>query len=944
MINKYIKISAKIPQHLKCKIKRFHCEGNSIWFVTIDDLVYTLGDNKWGLLDLGHNNIDINEPQVIPELCLKNVQKFIIGNSFVLCITSDRQIYSWGSNILKQLGRHTISDDKFSKPAIITYLSDKCIIDITSGWDHSLALSSDGTVYGWGHNNDGQCGCGQQTQYIRSPTRVIFPTNTLIKSIYSYFNYSFAITSDGLVYSWGDNHNNQLGHKNTLKFFKPELIQNIQNIKIQTIKSLDIRKYSQLYGNNRALQLIIKSNIKQFEQNIDEIKLIHFDCDSIWFVTIDDRVYTLGDNKCGILGLGHNIDINEPEVIPELFEKNVQKFIIGYDFVLCITSDQQIYSWGLNDCNQLGRHTNSDDEYSKPAIITYLSDKCIINITCGSHHSLALSSDGTVYGWGHNLYGQCGCGQLMKYIDSPTCVIFPANTIIKSIYSYNWCSFAITSDGLVYSWEVKQLLKLRSQFVVNCLDAWFEFNNLFIQMELCSQSLKHIIEMKAKTFQRQSNEPMDCIEYYITSHITLEMCECVEYLHTRNPPVIHRDLKPANILINDKPTANRFIKLGDFGLSTDHIRTDTHSISHTPNCKIKRFHCDGKSVWFVTSIDDLVYTLGDNRNGILGLGHNNNTVNEPEVIPELCQKNVQKFIIRNDFVLCITSDQQIYSWGTNNYQQLGRHTIISDDDVYSKPAIITLLSDKCIIDINSGSHHSLALSSDGNVYGWGHNSSGQCGCDGQLSNTIDRPTRIIFHKNTVIKSIYCFELSSFAITSDGLVYSWGLNIRGKLGLGHNNEIYNKPQVIPELCYKMISKFSIGNDIGLCLTSDQQVYSWGRKLLGQLGRHAINDDKYSKPAIITYLSDKCIIDITSGSHHSLALSSDGTVYGWGLNTYGQCGCGTQQKNWINSPICCIFPTITVIKSIYCFENFSFAITNDNLVYSWGDNRYNQLGHK
>ncbi|XP_054154013.1 cyclin-dependent kinase 2-like [Oppia nitens] len=131
--------------------------------------------------------------------------------------------------------------------------------------------------------------------------------------------------------------------------------------------------------------------------------------------------------------------------------------------------------------------------------------------------------------------------------------------------------------------EVKQLMKLRSQYVVNCLDAWFEFNNLFIQMELCSQSLKHIIEVKAKTFQRQSNEPMDCIEYYITSHLMLEMCECIEYLHTRDPPVIHRDLKPANILINDKPIANRFIKLGDFGLSTDHIRTDTHSISHTPN-------------------------------------------------------------------------------------------------------------------------------------------------------------------------------------------------------------------------------------------------------------------------------------------------------------------------------------------------------------------------
>ncbi|XP_054154062.1 stress-activated protein kinase alpha-like [Oppia nitens] len=232
---------------------------------------------------------------------------------------------------------------------------------------------------------------------------------------------------------------------------------------------------------------------------------------------------------------------------------------IGCDFALCITSDQQIYSWGLNYNNQLGRHIS--DKYSKPAVITYLSDIYIIDITSGSHHSLALSSDGTVYGWGLNTYGQCGCGQQQN-----DCIKTP-------IYQ---------KQKLKILDEVKQLLKLQSKFVVNCLDAWLESKKIYIQMDLYSQSLNDIIKLKSKTFQRQSNEPMDCIEYYITSHIMLEMCECVEYLHTRQPPVIHRDLKPANILINDRPVIdNRFLKLCDFGLSTDHNRTDSQSDSHT---------------------------------------------------------------------------------------------------------------------------------------------------------------------------------------------------------------------------------------------------------------------------------------------------------------------------------------------------------------------------
>ncbi|XP_054154150.1 uncharacterized protein LOC128952739 [Oppia nitens] len=209
----------------------------------------------------------------------------------------------WGRNNWKQLGRHI--SDKYSKPEIITFLSDKCIIDITCGSHHSLALTSDGTVYGWGLSRYGQCGCGQLITYIK--------------------------------------------------------------------------RY----------------------------------------------------NEWGILGLGHNIGVNEPQVIPELCNKMVNKFSIGNEFGLCITSDKQIYSWGLKTKKQLGRHTN--DEYSKPEIITFLSDKCIIDITCGYNHSLALTSDGFVYGWGHNSRGQCGCGQQTEYILSPTRVKFPTNTIIKSI-------------------------------------------------------------------------------------------------------------------------------------------------------------------------------------------------------------------------------------------------------------------------------------------------------------------------------------------------------------------------------------------------------------------------------------------------------------------------------------------------------------------------------
>ncbi|XP_054157736.1 probable serine/threonine-protein kinase samkB [Oppia nitens] len=123
--------------------------------------------------------------------------------------------------------------------------------------------------------------------------------------------------------------------------------------------------------------------------------------------------------------------------------------------------------------------------------------------------------------------------------------------------------------------QVKQLLNLRSEFMVNCYDQWFESNQLYIQMDLMSRSLEDVIKCKSKTFNnRQSTEPMDSIEYYILSHLMLELCECLDYLHGKEPPIIYRRLRPSNILINDQPINNRFVKLGDFSIDLDTQSSD----------------------------------------------------------------------------------------------------------------------------------------------------------------------------------------------------------------------------------------------------------------------------------------------------------------------------------------------------------------------------------
>ena len=160
--------------------------------------------------------------------------------------------------------------------------------------------------------------------------------------------------------------------------------------------------------------------------------------------------------------------------------------------------------------------------------------------------------------------------------------------------------------------EVKVLAKTTGYHVVQYYASWIENNEwLFIQMELCSDNLKKVIEEKPKCFQRQSSEAMNSIEFYISCQLFRELLECVQYIHGLNPPIIHRDLKPHNILINYKSTNGRFLNLCDFGSAKEH---EFNSMSHTEAvgtfgyCAPEVFAgFKGKSV-YTTKAD--IYSLG----------------------------------------------------------------------------------------------------------------------------------------------------------------------------------------------------------------------------------------------------------------------------------------------------------------------------------------------
>ena len=146
---------------------------------------------------------------LIQELCDKNIEQFF-GNYRCLGVFFARNatntIYSWGKNHWGQLGRGF--ESKFYenfKPKETEFFSDKNIIQISCGWSHCLALSSDDNVYGWGKTRfttfDINSDYNSDTKMFITPI-VLTQLNESIKSIHCYNNDSYSLTFNGKLFCY----------------------------------------------------------------------------------------------------------------------------------------------------------------------------------------------------------------------------------------------------------------------------------------------------------------------------------------------------------------------------------------------------------------------------------------------------------------------------------------------------------------------------------------------------------------------------------------------------------------------------------------------------------------------------------------------------------------------------------------------------------------------
>ena len=343
---------------------------------------------------------------------------------------------------------------------------------------------------------------------------------------------------------------------------------------------------------------------------------------------------------------------------------------------------------------------------------------------------------------------------------------------------------------------------------------------------------------------------------------------------------------------------------------------------------------DLKSVFItdVNLIDRFVgtrlFAWGYNYSGELG---DNTTTNRSYPIQTIAFGNNWSFVSGGGInTAAIKTDGTLWIWGYNYYGQLGDNTRTSKSSPIQ--TITGGTNWKTVVcGLSNISTFTAAIKTDGTLWLWGRNSWGQLG-DNTLTHR-SSPVQVVGFASTW-SSVSCGSDHAAAIKTDGTLWNWGQNFNGRLG---DNTLIHKSSPIQTVALGTNWKqVSCGAYFTAAIKTDGTLWMWGQGNNGQLGTNTIT---HRSSPIQTVALGTNWNSVACGYYHTAAIKTDGTLWTWGLNTNGQLGDNTITSK--SSPI----QTITGgnnWSSVTCGSAHTAAIKTDGTLWNWGLNSFGQLG--
>ena len=311
------------------------------------------------------------------------------------------------------------------------------------------------------------------------------------------------------------------------------------------------------------------------------------------------------------------------------------------------------------------------------------------------------------------------------------------------------------------------------------------------------------------------------------------------------------------------------------------------------------------------------------------LGNNNITQQNVPVTTFSGGANWKSIDAGRDFSVAIKTDGTLWTWGRNDKGQMG--VITGTLFVVSTPITVSSGSTNWK-QISCGQDHAAAIKTDGTLWTWGRNLSGELGNNTILTRSTPVTT---FAGGNDWKQVSCGTNCTAAIKTNGSLWNWGGGSNGKLGT--NESVTRSTPVTTFAGGNNWKQVSSGFQHTAAIKNDGTLWLWGRNdSYGQLG---INTSTNRSTPVTTFAGGNDWKQVATGSNHTVAIKTDGTLWTWGQNGYAQLG--NNNVTTSRSPIT-TFAGGTNWKSVESFGYFSVAIKTDGTLWTWGRNQFGGLG--
>lgn len=782
------------------------------------------------------------------------------------------------------------------------------------GRDHFLVLGSDGVVWTWGLNLQGQLGDAS-----RAPRTNPAPVLEGARAIAAGPGKSGALLStDNSLWAWGDSSHGQLGgllgerlHPGRVSGLPP--LGGVAFGRSHAL-GLDTRGVPWSWGLNDQEQLG-RSGAATTPHQLKTLGMVTAICageSHSLALRSDGSVLAWGLTADGQTGVEGNVQ-PEPSLVAAL--PRVSAIACGSNHNVVIASDGSVLAWGRNFEHQVGDPWKT--RVTEPFEISAVRGASAA--AAGRAHTLALR-DGVVWAWGDNSKGQLGSTTLNESADPVAVGGLPKITSIAAGGDY---SLVAAVDGSIWFWgggpkeqagRPQKAMDLMVQpsaggntvatpvlnpgsgtyptdaVTITCstagADIHYTTNGIDpMQSDPVIASGSQVFlgvpaTLRAKAWKSGMN-PSAVAQGVYTFKVATP---------TFTPPA--GAIPPQSVFINTtSPGATLYYTTDGSDPTTSSNLYPATGVSVTQNLTLKARGF--RTGWTTSDQGSATYTM---NYGLINAGENHS--------------------------LAVKQDATLWRWGSNSEGQLG------DGTTGSLKTLPTQLASYAVKGISGGALHTLVLKTDGTVWATGRNDEGQLG---DRSFT-DRLTPVQSFGLTGMTAVEAGSKFSLALKSDQTVWSWGANDKGQLGNGNQNN-NNKPVKITTIIG--VTALAAGTRHSLALKSDGTVWAWGDNTNGQIGKATFGGTQLT-PFQIPNLSG--VIAIAAGSDTSFAVKPDGSLYAWGWGGGGMLGDGLNVS--YSSPTA--ITTVTNAKGVAVGGDTSYVLRTDGTVRSFGNNANGELG--